>query len=197
MRLCSWPACPPPPHVAPTPLRAGERAARTLSELETFVMPGYDVYVLGVQEGVTNSLYHKVETLTRCKRLVLPETHDRVIGRGDGSFVSPKFTGIAGVCVCVREPPVCLGRLPSSLCVRTRPSPLCLGTPNSLLSRPPPMVLPWPVLRLPRCGPPSPPPRSVRVGRSAAHGEAAVRGLSLLWEDGGVQGGRRGGHRHR
>lgn len=73
----------------------GERGPRILTELETFVMPGYDVYILGVQEGVSNSLFHRVEALTKCKRLVLPETHDRVIGRGDGSFVSPKFTGIA------------------------------------------------------------------------------------------------------
>jgi hypothetical protein len=61
------------------------------------IQPVLCSYILGVQEGVSNSLFHRVEALTRCKRLVLPETHDRVIGRGDGSFVSPKFTGIAGV----------------------------------------------------------------------------------------------------
>ena len=64
-------------------------------------------------------MFNKVEQVTRCRRLLLPEVADRVIGRGDGSFVSPKFTGTVSVCRGLRdvtgcclvstwEPAVCL-----------------------------------------------------------------------------------------
>lgn len=84
--------------------------------LHNFVPHGYDVYVLGLQEGVSENPYHAVgaylnrnETGMRYYRLELKNsdslvanknhageaTIDAVRGRGDGAFVGTKFTGLA------------------------------------------------------------------------------------------------------
>jgi hypothetical protein len=84
--------------------------------LQQFVPHGYQLYVLGLQEGVSENPYHAVEAYlnrndagTRYYRLELKNsdslvanknhpgeaTIDAVRGRGDGAFVGTKFTGIA------------------------------------------------------------------------------------------------------
>jgi hypothetical protein len=79
-------------------------------------LPDYDIFVLGVQECITDELFEEVEKLLRrthyrllvegaraprcrCCPLSLGADEptavraDRVWGRGDGSFLRPKFTG--------------------------------------------------------------------------------------------------------
>ncbi|TMW65849.1 hypothetical protein Poli38472_003614 [Pythium oligandrum] len=89
---------------------------RSGTMLQNFVPHGYHVYVLGVQEGVSENVYHAVaaylnrnEGGTRYFRMelknsdfmVLNKSHpteatiDAVRGRGDGAFVGTKFTGLA------------------------------------------------------------------------------------------------------
>lgn len=84
--------------------------------LQQFVPHGYHMYVLGLQEGVSENAYHAVvaylnrnETGMRYYRLELKNsdslvankshpgeaTIDAVRGRGDGAFVGTKFTGLA------------------------------------------------------------------------------------------------------
>jgi len=72
------------------------------------------IYVMGVQEGASDNVFNATETLlgmtANCVRLPLDDTKnkkgaeesnelghcsDRIRGRGDGSLVSTKFTGIA------------------------------------------------------------------------------------------------------
>lgn len=103
--------------------------ASKLPELDEFVGKGFDVYVLGVQEGVSDAVYEHFAERTGTIRLDLnslraatagdkagrglmvgahalstrqlgrsgkaKDMHDRVLGRGDGSFREQKFTGIA------------------------------------------------------------------------------------------------------
>ncbi|KAJ0403364.1 hypothetical protein P43SY_007115 [Pythium insidiosum] len=84
--------------------------------LEPFVPRGYQLYVLGVQEGVSENVYHAVAAyLNRnedgifYRRMELKNSEfmafnknfqpdavlDAVRGRGDGAFVGTKFTGLA------------------------------------------------------------------------------------------------------
>lgn len=84
--------------------------------LQPFVSHGYDVYVIGIQEGVSESIYHAIEAYLnrneygdRYQRIALKNSDfllpdntqsadaivDSVRGRGDGAFMGTKFTGIA------------------------------------------------------------------------------------------------------
>lgn len=84
--------------------------------LEPFVPHGYDVYVIGVQEGVSDRVYDAMErylnlndTAQTYKRMslknstfLLPDKSspsdgflDAVRGRGDGALMGTKFTGLA------------------------------------------------------------------------------------------------------
>lgn len=55
----------------------------------------YDVYVFGVQECVDSSIFEVIERhLNRAGKIRIPISC-RVTGRGDGSFLYPKYTGIA------------------------------------------------------------------------------------------------------
>lgn len=94
-----------------------EDSSYTADELSDFLVPDCHVYVIAVQEGVSDRVYDAVEAATGCMRLHLGQTvtsprpargvsvagegkeiprySDRVLGRGDGSFVGQKFTGIA------------------------------------------------------------------------------------------------------
>lgn len=59
---------------------------------------GYDCYVVGVQECVSDNFFNLLGVALRrhtCRRVRLDPTKDRVWGRGDGSFINPKYTGIA------------------------------------------------------------------------------------------------------
>ncbi|TYZ57719.1 hypothetical protein PybrP1_006294 [[Pythium] brassicae (nom. inval.)] len=88
---------------------------RSGAMLQHLLPHGYQLYVLGVQEGVSENVYHAVEAYlnrnthgTRYYRVelrnslaLLPNKHhppdaviDAVHGRGDGAFVGTKFTGL-------------------------------------------------------------------------------------------------------
>eukprot|EP01083_Nonionella_stella_P105426 303240_1 len=59
---------------------------------------GYDIYVVGLQESVSDSLLEVLDTHlaeSKCSRISISEECSRVVGRGDGSFLNPKYTGIA------------------------------------------------------------------------------------------------------
>lgn len=162
--------------------------------LAGFVPQGYDLYVLGVQEAVGDSVFRALAAHTRCERLPLfalsaepsggrrlrsealrlrratnarmllrNSQHDgslrgasgRVTGRGDGSLVSPKFTGIAMfIRRCVPRPPAAVLLLP--------------------------LLLLWQLTH-------------VCVPRQGAGAAPAIpgRGEAQLWHDRGVQGVRR------
>jgi hypothetical protein len=89
---------------------------RSASMLYNFLPHGYQLYVLGVQEGVSENVYHAVEAylnrneegaryyrmeLKNCNFMVNHKNQppeaviDAVHGRGDGAFVGTKFTGMA------------------------------------------------------------------------------------------------------
>ncbi|RLN54859.1 hypothetical protein BBJ29_002480 [Phytophthora kernoviae] len=95
---------------------------RSATMLQNFLPHGYHLYVLGVQEGVSENVYHAVEAYlnrneegTRYYRMELKNSNfmvnhknyppdaviDAVHGRGDGAFVGTKFTGMA-VFYCAR-----------------------------------------------------------------------------------------------
>lgn len=89
---------------------------RSGAMLQHLLPHGYQLYVLGVQEGVSENVYHAVEAYLnrnvhgtryyrvelRNSRALLPNKHhpidaviDAVHGRGDGAFMGTKFTGLA------------------------------------------------------------------------------------------------------
>ncbi|KAG6578158.1 Multidrug and toxin extrusion protein 1 [Phytophthora cinnamomi] len=89
---------------------------RSAPMLQNFLPHGYQLYVLGVQEGVSENVYHAVEAYlnrnergARYYRMELKNSNfmvnhknqppdaviDAVHGRGDGAFVGTKFTGMA------------------------------------------------------------------------------------------------------
>ncbi|CAI5734187.1 unnamed protein product [Hyaloperonospora brassicae] len=89
---------------------------RSAAMLQNFLPHGYQLYVLGVQEGVSENVYHAVEAYlnrnehgSRYYRMELKNGNfmvnhknqppdaiiDAVHGRGDGAFVGTKFTGMA------------------------------------------------------------------------------------------------------
>ncbi|DBA03342.1 TPA: hypothetical protein N0F65_004619 [Lagenidium giganteum] len=89
---------------------------KSAAMLEEFVPRGYQLYVLGIQEGVSENVYHAVLaylqrneegmsyarlTLKNSDFMVLNKGHpadatiDAVRGRGDGAFMGTKFTGLA------------------------------------------------------------------------------------------------------
>ncbi|TDH73111.1 hypothetical protein CCR75_004264 [Bremia lactucae] len=89
---------------------------RSAAMLVNFLPHGYQLYVLGIQEGVAENVYHAVEAylnrnekgtryyrmemknskfLVNHKNYPLDAVIDAVHGRGDGAFVGTKFTGIA------------------------------------------------------------------------------------------------------
>ncbi|GMF36443.1 unnamed protein product [Phytophthora fragariaefolia] len=89
---------------------------RSAAMLQNFLPHGYQLYVLGVQEGVSENVYHAVEAYlnrnergARYYRMELKNSNfmvnhknqppdaviDAVHGRGDGAFVGTKFTGMA------------------------------------------------------------------------------------------------------
>lgn len=89
---------------------------RSAAMLQSFIPHGYQLYILGVQEGVSENVYHAVEAYlnrnekgARYYRMALkngdcqvPNKNypaetimDAVHGRGDGAFMGTKFTGIA------------------------------------------------------------------------------------------------------
>lgn len=84
--------------------------------LQNFLPHGYQLYVLGIQEGVSENVYHAVEAYlnrnergVRYYRMEMKNSSfmvnhknyppdaviDAVHGRGDGAFVGTKFTGMA------------------------------------------------------------------------------------------------------
>lgn len=96
---------------------AGMDKTRAQRLLQPFIPPGYDVYVLGVQECVSDSIFECFDGLLvaeGCRKLRLDSTNiassltspanggaavatdmSKLLGRGDGSLLSLKFTGIA------------------------------------------------------------------------------------------------------
>ena len=67
-------------------------------DIAKWAPPGYDLYVVGIQEGVSDGVYDIFAEVTGTTRLIVTkgatDTSDRVLGRGDGSFRHQKFTGI-------------------------------------------------------------------------------------------------------
>lgn len=61
------------------------------------IPPGFDVYVMALQEGSTDGLFNGLTAyLSRHCGADRVELHeDRIWGRGDGALLWPKFTGIA------------------------------------------------------------------------------------------------------
>ncbi|CEG48307.1 conserved hypothetical protein [Plasmopara halstedii] len=89
---------------------------RSATMLQNFLPHGYQLYVLGIQEGVSENVYHAVEAYlnrneqgARYYRMEMKNSSfmvnhknyppdaviDAVHGRGDGAFVGTKFTGMA------------------------------------------------------------------------------------------------------
>lgn len=89
---------------------------RSGAMLQHLLPHGYQLYVLGVQEGVSENVYHAVEAYlnrnaegTRYYRMEMRNSNfllanknhpidaviDAVHGRGDGAFMGTKFTGLA------------------------------------------------------------------------------------------------------
>nr|CCA25413.1 conserved hypothetical protein [Albugo laibachii Nc14] len=89
---------------------------RSSDYLKDFIPLGYHLYVIGVQESVSEHVYHAIEAylnrnqlrkvyfrldLKNCDFLIKNHSYtgeaviDAVRGRGDGAFVGTKFTGIA------------------------------------------------------------------------------------------------------
>ena len=86
------------------PLAGVRDAGEKSYVLEEFVPAGYDIYVLGVQEGTNDGLFEAVGIRLAglgLQRLQLRSRRgggvvaDRVSGRGDGAYFSTKFTGVA------------------------------------------------------------------------------------------------------
>lgn len=85
---------------------AGMERQRAHRLINPFVTPGYDVYCLGVQECIGDSIFECVQGLLAAEgyfRLNLERedpstglTQDlsKLFGRGDGSIISQKFTGL-------------------------------------------------------------------------------------------------------
>jgi len=76
--------------------------------LREFVPAGYDIYVLGIQEGINEGVFDAVSVRLAglgLQRVPLRSSSgsivDRVSGRGDGAILNVKFTGIA--CYVRRE----------------------------------------------------------------------------------------------
>ncbi|ETO30607.1 hypothetical protein RFI_06515 [Reticulomyxa filosa] len=68
-----------------------------MNELMNIVPANYDVYVFGVQEGVDDGYFDLLTEYfkpKKVKRFRISLKEDRVEGRGDGSFISSKYTGI-------------------------------------------------------------------------------------------------------
>jgi hypothetical protein len=82
------------------PERIKSAAADLKRQLLAFIPKGYDLYVIGVQECITDEFFSLFGDVLSgegydCVRVPISPEHDRVWGRGDGSFLSPKYTGIA------------------------------------------------------------------------------------------------------
>jgi Endonuclease/Exonuclease/phosphatase family 2 len=72
------------------PFRIEQRA-----EISKVVPLGYHMYVFGIQEGVGVELFEYLDYYLRSVGVHRIPSDVRVEGRGDGSFVHPKYTGIA------------------------------------------------------------------------------------------------------
>ena len=80
----------------------------SLDTFARFVPTDCDVYIMGLQEGSPENdgdrFFSQLDRFLRergpaCTRLRPPGGQpDRIFGRGDGSFINPKFTGIAAWC---------------------------------------------------------------------------------------------------
>ncbi|KAL0584348.1 hypothetical protein ABG067_005849 [Albugo candida] len=89
---------------------------RSSKYLKAFIPLGYHLYVVGVQESISENVYHAIEAhlnknqskkqyfrleLKNCDFMIKNHNYtgeaviDAVRGRGDGAFVGTKFTGIA------------------------------------------------------------------------------------------------------
>lgn len=86
---------------------AGMQKDRAKRLLQPFVPDGYDLYVLGVQECISDSVFECLDALLLnegCRRIKLEGTIQpeeigssdptKIFGRGDGTLQSLKFTGI-------------------------------------------------------------------------------------------------------
>jgi hypothetical protein len=80
---------------------------RTIHTFDQFVPPDCDVYIMGLQEGSPehdgeyffSQLSRYLRERHGVEQVALPAGQvDRIYGRGDGSFVMPKFTGMRVYC---------------------------------------------------------------------------------------------------
>ena len=80
---------------------------RTIHTFDQFVPPDCDVYIMGLQEGSPehdgeyffSQLTRYLRERHEVEQVALPAGQvDRIYGRGDGSFVLPKFTGMRVYC---------------------------------------------------------------------------------------------------
>jgi len=67
-------------------------------ELRVFVPIGYDLYALGVQEGISDAFVEAVEAHLKAVHVVRLPVTPQVFGRGDGSFIFAKHTGLVLFC---------------------------------------------------------------------------------------------------
>ena len=105
---------------ASNPFESGDARGRAPFILSRrLVPPGYDLYFFGFQECVSESVHEAIEALLvmqGCVRLRAGSADrgedghaDRVEGRGDGSLVGTKFTGVAVFASArARAPPYCV-----------------------------------------------------------------------------------------
>lgn len=69
-----------------------------LENFKKCIPSGFQLYVFAVQECISERFFELLSEYLEpmgCQRVVLDPEKDRVWGRGDGSFINPKFTGIA------------------------------------------------------------------------------------------------------
>lgn len=76
---------------------AGMEKNRAVRLLQPFVPSGYDIYAIGVQECIGESIFDSIDALLSLEGCVRLQSEDpmQVLGRGDGSILTQNFTGLA------------------------------------------------------------------------------------------------------
>ena len=70
--------------------------------LDKYIPKGYDIYVLGVQECISDKLFEAMSMLfnKRNQQQTRMPTNAKIEGRGDGAILGTKYTGL---CIYVRS----------------------------------------------------------------------------------------------
>lgn len=74
---------------------AKDFADPTHTQIKNFIPLGYDLYIVGVQECISPAFYDTITSYLSHHHIKRIPIAPRVEGRGDGSFLKTKYTGIA------------------------------------------------------------------------------------------------------